>query len=47
MSLIDTARTLLYQRFLPINSIKYRVTEIEFYIYDNNHCDPFVHKHED
>lgn len=47
MSLIDTVHTLLYNRYLVINNIKYRITEIEFYIHCDNHIDPFVHKNED
>lgn len=47
MSLIDTAHTLLYQRFFLINSVKYRITEIEFYINSDTHQDPYVHKNQD
>ena len=44
MSLTDTAHTLLYQRYLLIKGISYRITEIEFYINSENHKDPYVHQ---
>lgn len=43
----ETAQLLLNECYLMINDHKYRICEIEFYLYGADHLDPYVHCHPD
>ncbi len=41
----ELADVLLNQSILIVGNMKYRICEIEFYAYSENHQDPYVHRH--